>query len=193
MTPEEIKELIQSTFNASLPVALKGAFSEFESYFNEQLKPINDRLNQFEVASEPEPDNSDPVANRLKMLEAKLAESEAREQQRVKEAEDLHFSNNLKDALATKGNVLHQGLVSEILSRELRNGAVQKDGQWYTKDGSKLSEAVDRFFGTPEGLHFLPSQHQNGTGTPGLKQPPGNQPVNPKDVSVDDMISDMGL
>lgn len=184
MTPEEIKALIESTLQAQLPTVLKGAFSEFNDHFEERLK-------EYQAPSvQPEVDTNDPLAKRLANLEKQLKEAQDREQARIKEAEELHFGNVLKDALASKGSVLHQGLVSKLLGYELRNGAVQKDGEWYTKDGLKLSEAVDKFFSTPEGLHFLPSNHQNGTATPTHKQPQGNQPVSTKDLSLDDMLAD---
>ncbi len=205
MTPEEIQALIQASLDKSLPAIIKGAFGELQSHFSEQLKPISERLSAFEVATEPKdpqdstelPQSNDPafqaLTKRLAKLEADNKALADKEQQRAKEAEQLHFDNTLGKSLASKGNVLHQDLVTEILATRLRNGAVQKDGEWYTKDGAKLSEAVESFFGSEQGLHFLPSKHQNGINTPLTRQPASSGKVDPKDLSVDDMLEDMSF
>jgi hypothetical protein len=176
MTPEEIKALITATLNEQLPSVLKTTMTEFSGHFEQQLNEFASTLGsrEPEVSQAPEisaADANDPVARRLAVLEAELKkERDERAKERL-QAEELNFSNSLKDQLAAKGNVLHQGLVSKLLGYELRNGAKQKDGEWLTKDGLKLNEAIDHFFSTPEGMHFLPSDHQNGTATPASRVP----------------------
>lgn len=169
MTPEEIQQLITSTIETQL----KGAFDAYA----EKLKPVT-----------PETPKEDPLNSRLAKLEKQLKESTEREKAREIEAQQLRFSNTLGNALAGKGNVIHQQLVSEILENRYKNGAFEKDGEWYTKDGSKISEVVESFFSSEVGLHFLPSNHQNGTQTPGTKAP--SAPTTPVD-DLDSMINDM--
>lgn len=203
MTPEEIKALIQSALDAALPATLKSAFGEFNKHLEEQIRPINDRLGQFEIAGTPKEISEEPevtkeskdpafeaLTNRLAKLEADNKTLAEKNTQREQASQQLRFENTLGSALAGKGNVLHQQLVSEILSSRLKSGAVEKDGEWFTKDGSKLSEAVDSFFGSEQGLHFLPSNHQNGTGTPATRQPAANTKQNAKDMSLDAMLAD---
>lgn len=192
MTPEEIKALITATLNEQLPSVLKTTMTEFSGHFEQQLNEFAATLGPKEqpVESEiPEALSNDPVAKRLAVLEAELKkERDERAKERL-QAEELNFSNSLKDQLAAKGNVLHQGLVSKLLGYELRNGAKLKDGEWLTKDGLKLNEAIDHFFSTPEGMHFLPSDHQNGTATPVAKAP--TAPGGVGKPSLDDMISNI--
>lgn len=169
MTPEEIQQFI----NSALETKLESAFSAYA----EKLKP-----------AAPEAPKDDVLSSRLAKLEKQLKESTEREKARELEAQQLRFSNSLSNALAGKGNVLHQRLVAELLENRLKSGAVEKDGEWYAKDGSKISEAVEAFFSSDEGLHFLPSNHQNGTQTPGTKTP--STPATPVD-DLDSMINDM--
>lgn len=192
MTPEEIKALITATLNEQLPSVLKTTMTEFSGHFEQQLNEFAATLGPKEVEQAPEmsaTDANDPVARRLAVLEAELKkERDERAKERL-QAEELNFSNSLKDQLAAKGNVLHQGLVSKLLGYELRNGAKLKDGEWLTKDGLKLNEAIDHFFSTPEGMHFLPSDHQNGTATPVAKVP--SVPSGSGRPSIDEMMSNV--
>lgn len=186
MTPEEIKALITESINSQLPTILKSAMTEFSGHFEQQLNDLAGSLQPQEPQGISE-ESSDPVAKRLAILEAELKKERDERAKERQQAEELDFGNSLKDLLASKGNVLHSGLVSKILASELRQGAKQKDGEWLTKDGLKLSEAVDKFFSTPEGLHFLPSDHQNGTSTPVTKLPTGSPQGKP---NIDEMLSD---
>jgi hypothetical protein len=169
MTPEEIQQLISSTLKAELEGAL--------SVHLEKLKP----------AAQEQP-KEDPLNSRLAKLEKQLKEATEREKARELEAQQLRFSNTLGSALAGKGNILHQKIVAELLENRYKSGAIERDGEWYTKDGSKLSEAVESFFSSDEGLHFLPSNHQNGTQTPTNKQPATNSTDK---ADLDTMISQM--
>lgn len=172
MTPEEIQALIDSKFSA-LESKLDGALSALAD-----KKP--------ETPTEP---SKDPLASRLAKLEKQLKEAQEREQVKEKEAQELRFTSALSNALGLQGSLLHSNLVQEVLANRLKNGAVEKDGEWYTKDGSKLTESVSEFLKSDVGTHFIASTHQNGLGTPSTKIPPVTP--KPSEATLDDMVSDM--
>jgi hypothetical protein len=131
----------------------------------------------------------DPTLNnRLKVLEAKLAEAEKREKAALAKEKDRRFEKLLNDTLTAKGDVLHSPLVAELLTYRLRGIADEtSEGQWLTKDGKSLSEAVEEFFSTPAGSHFIPSDHKNGLGTKKPSNIPSSTDIS--GISLDDMLS----
>jgi hypothetical protein len=192
----ETKSYIETVLTSSL----KSSFGELRNYFDTLVTPISQRLDAFEVASVPQETpgelegvKDDPLSKRLAKLESDLKAASEREAAREAEAQSLRFDKALSGSLTSKGNLVHQGIVSELLSNRLRNGALEKDGEWLTKDGLKLSEAVENFFGTPEGSHFLPSNNVEGSATPTQSFSPGGIKMSRKDVSLDEMMNNMSF
>ncbi|MFB2876914.1 hypothetical protein [Floridanema aerugineum] len=118
------------------------------------------------------------LENRLKNLETELNKAKEEQKRRDAEAVSMRFDNTLLTAL-DKQPVLHKAVVIELLSNRFKNGALEKDGSFYTADGQTLQEAVDAFLTTEAGKHFLPAQSlPNGTGTPAPnKNKPGQQKI----------------
>lgn len=111
-----------------------------------------------------EPKAESAFEQRVKTLEKQLEEAAKKEQAQEKAAAGLRFDNALSSQLDTM-NPIHKSIVQELLSNRLKQDIVEKDGQWLTKDGKTLTEVTTEFFGSEQGLHFLPSQHRDGAGT----------------------------
>jgi hypothetical protein len=193
MDEAQIKALITSTIEGILPTILKPALAEFTAHFQKVNKDIIDKLDSFEVVADEQPKKvegaNDPVAARLAKLEK--AHSVLLEENKQKDlaAQRLLFENELSSTISSRSDVIQQNLLKEVLVNRLKDGAVQKDGKWLTKDGSLLTEAVTNFFGTEEGSHFIRSSHENGTGTQASKVPTGTK-KSMSEITVDEMLAE---
>lgn len=194
MNAEEIKNLIAETLNTELPRVVKETMATFSAHFENELNTLAETV-QTELeatkatttTSETAADSQDPLAKRLQKLEKQLQEAQEREAVRLKEAQELKFSQKLSECLDSKGNVIHKGIVAELLRNRLKD-CQERDGEWYSKDGSKLSEVVSGFFESPEGQHFIPASPSSGTGTPVYRMPAKSGNTEP---TLDDMFAEM--
>lgn len=195
MTPEEKAEM-QAYINEAMASGLKGAFKEFRGHFQEQLSPIAERLNAFEAASNPEPSPNVPVGEsgdaspQTQALMERLAKMERQEVSRQEELKAYKFQGELTSTIG-KHNPLHGEMVKELLNSRYGSTAVEKDGQWYLPNGSKLSEEVESFFKSDAGQHFVPnpsgkSANVVNSGAVGNSLPKGN-------FSSLEMMADMVL
>ena len=156
MTPEEIQKYI----NDAMSAGLRGAFQEFRGHFQEQLAPIAERLNAFEAGSTPSaPNVSDSRESagtnpETHALMERLAKMEKQELVRQEELRAYKFQGELGSTIG-KHSPLHSDLVKELLNSRYASTAVEKDGQWYLPNGSKLSEEVEGFFKSEVGQHFM--------------------------------------
>lgn len=192
MDEASIKALIE----ASLAPAIRGAFQEFRSYFQEQLEPLSAKLNEFEVAtaaSEPEPAKRGRPAKEsqespeLTALTARLAQMEQKEQERQAELKTYKFGNELQ-GLVGKYDAIQGDLVKELLSNRYGSKVVEKNGKYYTPNGTTLDEEVESFFKSEAGSHFIKAPATSGSGTAKTNVPSNGQKG---EVSVDDMLADM--
>ena len=213
LTEAQIKELVESSLSEMLPAVLKESFAEFRTYFDgkltETVAPLKETLDSIEFLEDEEDApkgkdstevqelreeiedvaTNDPLSKRLKVLEAKLAEAEAKEAQRIKEAEQRAFQDTIAKAISSKGNVMLAPVVQELLTNRLGSGyKVTEDGQFVAKDGRTIDEVVGEFFGTDEGQHFLPSNHKNGLGTT-KGYTPAPQNLDPNTATLDEMLA----
>lgn len=190
MTPEEI----QSYINAAMTSGLKSALGEFKSYFTEQINPINERLSQFEVATAPQPDkalatDASPASPETSALMERLAKMEKLEMSRQVELHQMKLDQALGSAVG-KHNPMHGDMIKELLATRYGAKAVQKDGEWYLPNGSKLAEEVDSFFSSDAGMHFLSNPSGQSLGTSTTKSPTAPQ-KSAKDMTSDDMMADV--
>lgn len=188
MTPEEV----QSYINTAMASGLKSALGEFKSYFTEQINPINERLSQFESApaSQEQPDPVESQGNpETAALMERLAKMEKLEQSRQVELRQMKLDSALGSAVG-KHNPMHGDMVKELLANRYGAKAIEKDGEWYLPNGSKLNEEVDSFFSSDAGQHFIsnPSGQSLGTST---AKPPNAPPRSMKDLTSDEMMSDI--
>jgi hypothetical protein len=197
MTPEEIKSLIEVTVQASIAPALKSGLAQFADHFKKELAPIAARLDEFEaIVTEPDPtpdkaDTGKPAAPETAALMERLAKMEQLEQSRQAELRSMKLETALGSAVG-KHNPLHQDIVKEILSTRYGSKAVEKDGEWYLPNGSKLGEEVDTFFATEAGQHFITNPAGTSLGTQSAKQP-ATTPKSAKDMTSDEMLAAMIL
>jgi hypothetical protein len=181
--------------DTALTSALKGSLGEFQKYFKEQLSPINERLSAFEAVTPATPPASPgtpetPESTESALL-ARLAQLEASELSRVEELKQMKLDKALGDSVG-KHNPLHADVVRELLATRYGSKAVEKNGEWYLPNGSKLSEEVDTFFGSEAGLHFLPNPAGESLGTKATKAPAASGKA-AKDITSDDMFEDWTL
>lgn len=170
MDKAEILALLNEVLPELLKPTVDTLLSDVMSFMAESVTPLSDRIAELSQPKETpteqpkeQSDSSDPMVARVKLLEDKLAQAAEKEAKQEAAAQDLRFSNSLNGEL-DKLSPLHKNIVQEILSNRIRKDVVEKDGQWLTKDGKTLSETVKNFFDSPEGQHFLPTNHQNGVG-----------------------------
>ena len=185
---------IQSYINAALTSGLKSALGEFKSYFTEQINPINERLSQFEVATAPQPDKvpaveATPASPETSALMERLAKMEKLEMSRQAELHQMKLDSALGTAVG-KHNPMHGDMVKELLANRYGAKAVEKDGEWYLPNGSKLAEEVDSFFGSDAGMHFLSNPSGQSLGTSTTKSPAAPQ-KSAKDMTSDEMMADV--
>ena len=183
MPTEETKQPIdlEARLEQMLQPAIDAMALQMQEFIKQQVAPLTGRLEAIEQGSTATEETKAPkdkaesaLEARLKLLEQELAQAKELQQQRDKEAASLRFDKSLNDALDGK-DVLHKQLVQELLQGRIKNDAVEKDGSWLTKDGKKVSEAVEEFLGSDAGKHFLPSKTKPaGTGT---KQPDTSKPA----------------
>jgi hypothetical protein len=197
MTEDEIKKIIEATVQAAIAPALKSGLEQFADHFKKELAPIAARLDEFEaIVTEPDPtpdkpDAGKPAAPETAALIERLAKMERLEEGRQAELRSMKLEAALGSAVG-KHNPLHQDIVKEILSTRYGSKAVEKDGEWYLPNGSKLGEEVDSFFGSEAGQHFIANPAGKSLGTQAAKQPSA-APKSPKDLSSDEMLAAMFL
>lgn len=166
--------------------------SSLQEYVTQLVTPLQQRLDT--LAQEPPPASpgqpegvESALDARVKSLENELKQAKEKEQLREAEASSSRFDKLLSDTLDSQQGLLYKPEVSELLAARIKSKAVEKDGQWLTKDGKTLQEAVIDFFKSDAGKHFLPANHQDGTGTP---QPSGSRTQQPT-VSLDQQLSEL--
>lgn len=76
----------------------------------------------------------------------------------------LLIENEITKAVGEKGLPPHH---ARALGRELRDGAIVKDGVAYAADGTPLTEFLPAFFDTDEGRAWLPPSKASGGAAPG--------------------------
>lgn len=187
MTEEEVKALIMAALDEQLPNIIKGSLTEFSNHFEGQLNELSASLDEkLQEQGKNQESETDPTMARVLKLEQELQKAKEYQKQKEEEASQLRFSQSLSTALDAKGNILHKGIVSELLKNRMQN-MEEKEGKWLSKDGSTLEEMVESFFSSEEGQHFLPSPMSSGTGTPVNKV----NGIGEQKVSLDDMFAQM--
>lgn len=194
MTPEEI----QAYINTAMTSGLKSALGEFKNHFAELVNPINERLSQFEVATAPLENPKDAASGatpshnpETAALMERLAKMEKVEVARQAELRQMKLDNALGSAVG-KHNPLHVDMVRELLANRYGAKAIEKDGEWYLPNGSKLNEEVDNFFGSDAGMHFLSNPSGQSLGTTATK-PPNAPQRGYKDLTAEEMLADMSF
>lgn len=187
---------IKALIDQAIASGLKSGLDSFKSYFGEQLTPIKEQLGQFEVAlTEPEPKPQEiPEATKspeTAALMERLAKMEKLEQERQAELRQMKFDGALSKTLG-KHNPMHQEMVKELLANRYNSKAVEKDGEWYLPNGSKLSEEVDSFFTSDVGQHFVANPSGQNVGVPSSRSVP-TPGKSTKDLTSDDMFADFTL
>lgn len=187
---------IQEYINKAMTSGLKSALGEFKSYFNEQLNPISERLSQFEVATVPQEKQDttqeSPATQgspETAALMERLAKMEKLEQSRQVELRQMKLDSALGTAVG-KHSPMHGDMVKELLANRYGSKAVEKDGEWYLPNGSKLDEEVDSFFSSDAGMHFISNPSGQSLGTQTTKTPQAAT-KSFKDLSSDEMMADI--
>lgn len=158
MDEEQVRKMIE----ASLAPAIKSAFGEFRSYFQEQLEPISTRLSEFEAISqaptEPQPEKITEGSGKpdaaFEALTARLNQMEKLEAVRQQELRDMKLDSFMGNSVG-KYDTVHGDLVKELLSTRYGSKVVEKSGKYYTPTGTTLDEEIDGFFKSEAGSHFL--------------------------------------
>jgi hypothetical protein len=156
MDEQQIKALVSQTVNESidslLPRMVEGVLEEF----NAKL-PKN----------QPEADDSNDkvLMNRVAQLEQKLEAADKAQKEQQEAHLQEKYNTYIQGQLLNRNDVLHPSAVQQLLAQEVGK-ATLKNGEWFTQDGSKVSEKVETFFSTDVGKHFLkPAGSPGGSGT----------------------------
>jgi hypothetical protein len=160
--------------------------SSLQEYVTSLVTPLQQRLDTLAKPQETSKPEETPLEARLKLLETELSQAKEKETLREAEASSSRFDKLLSDTLDGQQGLLYKSEVAELLAARIKSKAVEKDGQWLTKDGKTLQETVSEFFQSASGKHFLPANHQDGTGTP---QPSGSRTT--PTVSLDQQLSEL--
>lgn len=178
MTREEILALLAEELPKLLKPTTDLLMKDVVDFMRENVEPIEESIKELKTTSKEkakdvskdEPQDTDPLSARVKLLEAQIEQANKDKAAQEAASQDLRFSQTLSGEL-DKVNPLHKGVVTELLANRFRKDAVEKDGQWLSKDGKNLTEKVAEFFSTPEGSHFMPSNHVNGVGATETSSP----------------------
>ena len=186
----------QEAINQAITAGLKSGLGEFKKHFTAELSPIHERLLQFEAVitdpATPDPTQPTESANpETSALMERIAKMEQAEQSRLAELRQMKLSNALGQAVG-KHSPLHQDLVTELLSNRYGAKAIEKDGEWYLPNGSKLGEEIDSFFNSEAGLHFVKNPANASLGAES-SSPTRAPEKSVKDVTSDDMFADWVL
>jgi hypothetical protein len=163
----------QKTFEAMLEPVTQTLSQEIATFVTEQTTALEARLGATPSAPDASPDTA--VSARLAKLEidlkAAVAARETAESDRQRSESRQALSREISGF-----NPLHSAEVQDLLAA--RFGDLQaKEGAYLLKNGQTLTEAVQGFFGSDAGKHFLPAV-QGGAGTPamGANTQSGNKP-----------------
>lgn len=158
----------ESQVQALIDAALAKQAVDFEKMVGDILEPtmktfMEDVKKSVDVKPEQKPAKAETaLEQRIRVLEEQLTKAEEARIAQEKASASLRFDQELSQQL-DGANPLHKSVVKELLSNRLKAEAVETDGKWLV-NGKTLQESTKAFFETPEGQHFLPSQHQNGAG-----------------------------
>ncbi len=139
MTREEILAILAEELPALLKPTTDKLLGDVTEFMNGVVSPLADKIETFAATPKEEPKDA--------------VDTETTNEP----TEDSTMSN---DPLMARVKLLEQQLADAAAKQE----AQEKDGQWLAQDGKTLTEAIEGFFKTPEGMHFLPSNHVNGAG-----------------------------
>ena len=184
MDREEILKLIVEVLSErgvdKLPERLDG--------FETLLKELSEVATKQEQAPETEEPVDDTVSKRIELLEKQLKDAQARDKEREKALAAKDYETTLTSLIQREG-LMYPKLVNKMLKQELQGAKL--NGDFYLlPDGRKLEEAVNAFFETDEGKHFLkPSNIPGGSDIP---TPDPALPSKPdfNSMSLEDMIND---
>ncbi len=186
MNKDEILALLAEELPGLLKPTVDQLLGDVSKFMSEQITPLSDRLEKSEkVQAQPkeeakapkdDSDSQDPVLARVKLLEQQLEVASKEKANQEAQAKDMRFNQVLSQEI-DKVTPMHKGVVSELLATRLRKEAQETETGWLAKDGKNLSENVQAFFKSDEGMHFLPSSHQNGVGLSEPKAPKANAPL----------------
>ncbi len=178
MTKEEILTILEEVLPALLKPTTDKLLGDVTEFMNGVVTPLADKIEAVSAAPKAEPQDdintdttetstedptmsNDPLMARVKLLEQQLADAAAKQEAQEKAARDMRFNSTLSAEL-DKLSPIHKNVVQELLANRLK-GADEVEGKWLY-NGQTLEESIKGFFGTPEGMHFLPSKHVNGAG-----------------------------
>lgn len=192
MDETAVKKLIDDALAAGLKTGLK----QFQEFFKKELAPIASRLDEFEaVVTEPSPPAEKPEASAANpetaALLERIAKMERVEQDRQAELARMKFDSTLTSTLA-KHSPLHGDVVKELLAARYSAQAVEKNGEWYLPNGSKLAEEVDSFFKSDAGQHFIANPSGQSLGTTTSSKPPTTQ-KSLKELTSDEMMAEWSI
>ena len=177
----------------ALANVLKGALKELKKDLTTQMSasiaPINERLAQYEMTTAPQEkvDPSVTTTPETAALLERLQRMEKVEQERVVELQKLKFDGALNKLLGNHSPI-HGDMVRELLANRY-NKAIEKNGEWYLPNGSKLSEEVEGFFSSDAGRHFV-ANPAGQTLDSHLSSKVSATSKSSKEISSDDMLQD---
>lgn len=192
MDETAVKKLIDD----ALAAGLKTGLNQFQEFFKKELAPIASRLDEFEaVVTEPAPPAEKPETSAANpetaALLERIAKMERVEQDRQAELSRMKFDSTLTNTLA-KHSPLHGDVVKELLAARYSAQAVEKNGEWYLPNGSKLAEEVDSFFKSDAGQHFIANPSGQSLGTTTSSKPAATQ-KSFKELTSDEMLAEWSL
>lgn len=171
MTEDDIKALIKATLVDEVENLLKPTvdnmtkeLERFVNDTNEKFRVTADQLGEIQPQPAKVTKKTDVNDDRIKALEQKLADAEARREAQEKQAQQLRFDNSLSAELDKIPNLLQKSVVKELLSNRLKADIKEAEDGFYSK-GKKIPEVVQEFMKSDTGLHFQASDHKDGAGS----------------------------
>ncbi len=145
--------------------------------FTEVVKTYVDDVTTATPAADDSNSTSDPLAERLKLLEQKLAAAEKAESDRQAENSRLRFEAEVGRVVSTFKPEFPDEVKETLLQR--MKDATEADGKWLV-GGKTVEEYATEFFSTPFGKHLLPPSVASGADT---KQPDKQQPIDSSTIA----------
>lgn len=150
-------------FKAEVEGFLEGTIQKLTEHFQGQLDNF-----KLDLQTTPEPQKSvdseaDPVQLRLKQLEQKLADYEAREASNLEQQRKQKYLDSIAIELDKVPNLQFRQSVMGLLAGTYE-GAKEVNGQFLSKDGKPISDVVKDWLATDYGKHHIKPDPMASTG-----------------------------
>lgn len=167
MDEQQIKELIASSITEGLKAHSKALLDDVTAYVENRVQLFEDSSISTTPPEAPKAPADNALTARLALLETELQNAKNDREQEAAHSRKMKFDSTVMSAIQGIPQVLHPDILSELMINRLSSGYTEQDGNFITKSGKTVTEAVNEFISTDAGKHFLaPTQQPTGSANP---------------------------